>query len=400
MSELIGMNKTVLPHTPNFQVGLALATLRSVCLGMLLPALISCQSTAPKAASVDVKESTVELQLSTNQESLLSPGSTEFALKTRAELLKTIKQNESERKSDRRSKPGASGAEVGTDELMLTVSELSLLGGDFANARDVARARLKRNYNDVQAMNVLIRASLLEGKIKETYLLVDNALQVEPRNPTTLNLKGLALYQDGKLIEAREVWKLAQKYDPTHVASMMNLAALYFENRNIALAGTLFERVISLQPDHYDARIGFALVRYAQGDVEQGRALLNKVQEVKSDEPLVLYNLAIIERDGFQNYPRALALMERFIETATKIPSARKAVELGLAQISGLRAKIAAQNEKLSDEDLRSIASSPGGENAGAGTGNPDTRAQAGGDNEPGSQLMDKDVQSLEDAIK
>lgn len=344
--------------------------------------LAACQSSPGVVAEEDVASGTVKLELSQDTQSLLFPqADPKEAAAARDALLKSAKESK----------------EPLSVDLLSTVAEVSLLARDYTQAKEAARARLKRNYNDTEAMNLLIRAELAQGKAKAALVLVDNALAVEPRNATTLNLRGLALFQQDRLIEARESWKLAQKNDPTHIPSMMNLGALYYQNGNLALAGTLFERVLSLRGDHLDARVGLALVKFSQGDKEQARGMLTQLKDSSGESPLVLYNLAVVERDGFQNFEIALALMEKFVESSTKVNGARKAVERGLAQVQSLKAQIAANRQRLSDEDLRNMAGAPGRETAEDGVS---ADGAVSASSASGGKSVDKDVQSLEDAIK
>ncbi len=351
-----------------------------LCSAVLL--LAACKTSGSQVSDSSGKARTVDVQRSSDAESFLSQKAPEAAIKARNNI--------------------TAGSPNTADGLLLTVAELSLLGNDSTKAREAARSRLKSNFNDVEAMNVLIRAAVSEGKRAEAKLLVENALAADSRNAATLNLKGLIHFQEKELIEAREAWKLALKYDPTHQSAMMNLGALYFQNRNIDHAGILFERILAQQPAHLDARVGFALVRYAQGKPEEGRALLQKVVSTDDSSPLVHYNLAIIERDGFQNFPKALAHMERFIEVTARIPSARKSMEGGLQVASQLRSLLANEKQKLSDADLRSMAGSPSSGAAPSRESLPTARKSDTSQplDNSSSTLLDRDVKSLEDAIK
>jgi tetratricopeptide (TPR) repeat protein len=372
-------------------MGLSVRTFRKWLFSMLAPSvalaltgiLASCQSTPRVVAEEDVASGTLKLELSQDTQSLLFP---------RLDL------KAAEAARDALLKASTEGKAPVQAELLSTIAELSLLSRDYTQAKAAARARLKLNYNDTEAMNLLIRAELAQGKPKAALVLVDNALAVEPRNAITMNLRGLAFFQQGRLIEARESWKLSQKYDPTHIPSLMNLGALYYQNGNISLAGTMFERVLSLRNDHLDARVGLALVKFSQGDKDQAMGMLAQLNEANTGSPLVLYNLAIVERDGFQNFEVALTLMERFVEQSTKVTGARQAVERGLAQVQSLKAQIAANRQNLSDEELRSMAGAPGRETAQDGaSGEPAVSASNASEAGPS---VDKDVQSLEDAIK
>lgn len=361
-----------------------IASIVSASMFTCVLALVStaCQSPMGVVAQEDVASGTVKLELSQDTQSLLFPqAEAKEVVGARDALLKAAQASE---------KPPHA-------ELLSTIAELSLLARDYVQAKEAARERLKRNYNDTEAMNLLIRAELSQGNAKAALLLVDNALAVEPRNATTLNLRGLALFQQNRLIEARESWKLAQKNDPTHIPSMMNLGALYYQNGNLSLAGTLFERVLSLRNDHLDARVGLALVKFAQGDKDQSRGMLVQLKDASGESPLVLYNLAIVERDGFQNFEVALALMEKFVESSTRVNGARTSVERGLAQVHSLKAQIAANHQRLSDEELRNMAGAPGRETAADGVF---ADGAVSASSASGASAVDQDVQSLEAAIK
>jgi tetratricopeptide (TPR) repeat protein len=341
----------------------------------------ACQSTAERGSSSGGSQATAEFQMSSDRESLMANRNQEAAIKARSALV-------------------PQGAKVDAS-LQLTVAELSLMGQDVAQAREAARQRLRANVNDVEAMNILIRSFLAEGKLAEAKLMIENAQAIDGRQATTLNLKGLLHHEQGQPILARESWKLALKYDPTYLPAMMNLGALYFHNRNVDQAGIMFEKILAQNPNHLDARMGFALVRYAQGQAEQGRGLLEKVADAQPNSPLVYYNLAILERDGFQNNPKALAYMERFVNLASSIPSARKSLENGLQVVTQLKSRIAVDKQKLSDADLRAMAGSPttgsGGQSATPVVPvSPAARAQESSS----STILNRDVQSLEDAIK
>jgi tetratricopeptide (TPR) repeat protein len=359
-----------------------------VALGLGL--LAACQSGPGQRGGGSGPKPTVDLQVSSDKESLLAVRKPEAAIKVRSEL-------------------GTSEAPAASDALLLTLAELSLLGNDLGKAREMARIRLKSNFNDIDAMNVLVRASLAEGKLSEAKLLIDNAQAIDARQATTWNLRGLFHYQSGQLVEAREAWKQTLKYDPTHVAAMMNLGALYFANRNVDQAGVLFERILAQKPDHLDAKVGFALVRHAQGQSEQSKAILEKIADADDASPLVFYNLAVIERDGFQNFAAALEHMEKFVSAAARIPTARKSLENGLQIVSQLRTRMAAEKQKLSDAQLREMAAAPVVapvsdstlSDASPTASTVGTARQSDPSSDGASDgSVDRDVKSLEDAIK
>lgn len=238
--------------------------------------------------------------------------------------------------------------------MMTTGAELSLLGGQLAEAESRARKVLKADMKNVDAGKTLLKAAILRNKYQEALLIADNLIVNDAKNPDLFALKGLAHYLNNEPIDARENWKKALTINSSHISSQMNLGALYFQNRNYAAAGAMFERVLKLQPQNPDAQVGKALVLSSRGNASEARSMLQIVLEQNKDSSLVLYNLALIERDRFNNYKVSLDYLNKYLEVAK---SDRVLVERAVAMREELKSIIAKSEQgNLSDADLRNMA--------------------------------------------
>ncbi len=239
-------------------------------------------------------------------------------------------------------------------ELMASVAELGLIAGHFDEAAEQARGVIKMDFKNAEGMKTLLKVYIFSRRPQEALLLADNALQVQPRDPDVIGLKGLAYYYLNDPFAARDQWRKALEVNPGHVPSQMSLAVLYFQNRNISQAGIGFERVLAIQPSNTDAQIGKALVLDVQGQSVQARERLEKIAADNPRAALVHYNLAVIERDRFENYEKALTHMDAYLKVA---PKERTTMERALGMREELRSLIAKKKlNKLSDDELRQLA--------------------------------------------
>jgi tetratricopeptide (TPR) repeat protein len=295
--------------------------------------LVGCASTSKPVAQVSHSGREATLQFSRDSRSMLSRIPTEEAQKSRERLL--------ERKEK-------------TTEILESIAELSLLAGRSDEAAAQARDLLKRDFKNLGALKTLIKVSLFSKRYHEALLLVENGLQMAPKDSDLLNLAGLAHFLMDDVFLARESWKRALAANPQHIPSQMNMSAIYFYNRNLALAGRGFERVLAQQPENVDAKVGRALVVDAQGGSEEARALLQETLKGHRKSSLLLFNLAMIERDRFANYEQALDYLDDYLELVKK---ERANMEKVVAQREELRLLVAKRKaKKLTDDEIRNLA--------------------------------------------
>ncbi len=89
-----------------------------------------------------------------------------------------------------------------------------------------------------------LRQRDLAGALK----LVDEADQIDPNQPATLNLRGEILMQQGKFDEAESAFKKAAKLDPKLREAQYNLAQVPFKKKEYAKARERFEALYRRTP--------------------------------------------------------------------------------------------------------------------------------------------------------
>lgn len=236
--------------------------------------------------------------------------------------------------------------------MLLSVAELSVLSGQLEEAEKEARSQLKVNTKQVSPYKTLMKTAILRNKPAEALLVAKNGLALSAKDPDLLALQGVAFFMLNDILSARESWRMALKFDPEHIPSLMNMGVLYFHNRSIAFAGKSFEKVLRQQSNHVDAQLGKALVLSLQGQHEEGKTILTQLAEKFPKNHLVIYNLAVIEKERFQNAKAALGWIEKYVSVA-KVD--RSLMERAMTMRQELREELK-KKDKVTDEDIRSLA--------------------------------------------
>lgn len=233
-------------------------------------------------------------------------------------------------------------------------AELSLLGRQTASAADQARAILRRDLRNTRALKTLIKSALMENKMHEASALASTAMGLAPQDAELYSLEGLTQFRMNNPLYAKALWSKALSLDPLHIPTLMNMGVLLFDNGHAKKAGAHFDRVLAIQPNHLDASVGRALVLSAEGQPEQAVAELEALMKKTGDNSLILENLAYISRDRLKDYKRAGQYVDRTL-ALKKVD--RRSLETAVGLKQELRRLMAAQNTRMSDENLRELAS-------------------------------------------
>ena len=117
---------------------------------------------------------------------------------------------------------------------------------DWSSAADLARARLKKAPNDLDALRLLARATGRLGRdsIANALFAKLGSAGLEPED---FFLLGLGFNRSGKTAEAERLWERALAIDAHHPDALEQLALLYTARNRLAEAAVLADR-LSQQP--------------------------------------------------------------------------------------------------------------------------------------------------------
>lgn len=132
----------------------------------------------------------------------------------------------------------------------LTLASAQQLGGDFKGAETTLRDILKQTPGNPIALNNL-GYFLVERneRIPEAVNLIQQALKVDPRNPSYLDSLGWAFFKLGKLDDAEKFLKDAARLDSDSSTIHEHLGDVYFKKQNLSLARASWDKALKLAWD-------------------------------------------------------------------------------------------------------------------------------------------------------
>ncbi len=144
-----------------------------------------------------------------------------------------------------------------------------------------------------------------EDRFERAVEYFDRALALDPNYHPTRMFYGWALYYLGRMPQAREMFEAYLKVDPDYPDAVFAVALIAFDQGNIEVAQSGFERCITLAADRRDdrteaksrARLGDVLVR--QGRLAEARTQLEQSIRLNPDNYEAYFKLSrVLQRLG------------------------------------------------------------------------------------------------------
>jgi Tfp pilus assembly protein PilF len=198
------------------------------------------------------------------------------------------------------------------------------MGGYYEKLGEIDKAieEYKRALNS-DRHNALLHLDLASAYLKKNDLAkaVDELTQASTDDPDSVEphaVLALLYFSQGKTAEAgREYEKaleMASRLDPKNVAIYKNLAALYVERNDFALAERTYKLIIELSPADHEAYFFLANVYDDEHKGDEAVKYLRKAIELKPDYHPALNYLGYLYVDGNTNMGEAGRLINKALE--------------------------------------------------------------------------------------
>ncbi len=132
----------------------------------------------------------------------------------------------------------------------LTLATVQQSAGDFRGAEETLREILKQSPRNPIALNNLgYFLTERDEKFDEALKLIEQALEIDPLNPSYLDSLGWVYFKLGKLSEAEKYLKEALEVDDTSSTIHEHLGDVYQKQGKTELAKTAWRKALSLTSD-------------------------------------------------------------------------------------------------------------------------------------------------------
>ena len=234
--------------------------------------------------------------------------------------------------------------------LSLAAAQVSLQQLDAAEKN--CQTVLRKDQTNRDARKILATIAMRRGNYDMASIFINSVGGAASKDSGILNMMAMIELRNNNNSAAMALFKSALKVNSDDLAVRMNLGVLLLKYRQIDQAATEFERILKSVPNHFDAKLHLAIIKSSRGQHDEASRMLNEV--LKSDEtnPLVLYNLAVVERN-LGKLDDALEHLKLYVKNTHGKASDNDQV---FALIGDIQRQQGAKGEKVSDEDLQSLA--------------------------------------------
>ena len=105
-----------------------------------------------------------------------------------------------------------------------------------AGGRWVTPEELGSLKEDSQEAAVKAASMVSQGRLREAGPLLQQALEMDPKNPSALYLRGVVLFRQDQLGPSRKAFEQTAQLVPEHAATLNNIAVIFWRQKNEAAA--------------------------------------------------------------------------------------------------------------------------------------------------------------------
>ena len=144
--------------------------------------------------------------------------------------------------------------------LIFALPSLAQQTGAARPAAPAAAAAAGRAAAQRDADELLARTYMATKRYQEAGAVYEKLAKANPRDPSYLNLTGIAHMQNGDLRGARQWFQRAIKLEPRFADAYNNLGATWYSERDFKRALQFYRQAVVLQPGvaSYHTNVGFA----------------------------------------------------------------------------------------------------------------------------------------------
>ena len=149
---------------------------------------------------------------------------------------------------------------------------------------------------------------------------LQEALRLRPDDPETLNRLGLAIWQQGRIMEAYSLFDRANRLGPDDDDILNNLGVTLWEQGRVDEAAECYRAALRVQPDSFNARMNLGVLCSDARQLDEAMEWLHAAAQLRPDSADVLQNIGmtLARMDRWQEavayYEQALRLRPDYAE--------------------------------------------------------------------------------------
>ncbi len=208
-----------------------------------------------------------------------------------------------------------------TSELLTQDGNLRLIAKDVAGARASLEEALKRNPENLAALELLASSFAAEKRMSAALERLRKHASAHPKSPAIQYLLGEWLLKAGFKEEARAAFSAARAADARFVQAGFRLAQLDGAEGNLESARRILSELVTADERNVEAHALLASLEHTAGNWEAAVRHYRKVLAMQPGNVLALNNLAFLLVDRLGQPDEGLQLAQKAKELAPESPA-------------------------------------------------------------------------------
>jgi len=165
------------------------------------------------------------------------------------------------------------------------------------------------------------RVYLKMGEDAKAITDAETALEMDPRDPTALDVLATAAWRSGDQVRAEDAFKRYAAASPAEAYPYVNLAIIYDNQKRADLAVEALAKAVKLAPQRADLKEKLAKMQAGSGDVKSSESNLTDLISGNGKEPRLYYFRARTRFEA-EDYKGAEADLKEMLKSAPDSPDA------------------------------------------------------------------------------
>lgn len=205
--------------------------------------------------------------------------------------------------------------EAGTGELIKVLEAEGfqrLQSGQFDRAEKISKQIIEQDSTNIEAWKNLGTALYKQEKLDEALDCYQQALTLEPNDPTLYYQLGLVWQKQGKVEEAIAYYQQFLTFNPNQATAYYNLGYAFQTRGKLEEAIDCYQQAVTLEPNFVLAHQNLGAILHEKGETQKAIACYKRLLEIAPDYAEAYYNLACLLQ-GIQ-LEKSIAFYSRAIE--------------------------------------------------------------------------------------
>jgi tetratricopeptide (TPR) repeat protein len=188
---------------------------------------------------------------------------------------------------------------------------------DLENANKILKAYVEAHPKDIEAVILEARILLSQVRSKDTLVVLERGLAIEPENANLLALKGRAYYYVSHFTEALDFCRQALKKDPNIALPYLVIGEIFLRQGKVDDSIMVLKEAIKHDPQMVEAlnKLSSALIKAKNFDAAKG--YLEQALKIDTNDAGVQFNLALVY-EKLNDGPNALKHIDEALRLYTE----------------------------------------------------------------------------------